>query len=161
MQTITIDIDGICFDPTARLERCKDEKGKIDWEKAFSDKEIIKDLPFRGAAKATHTIWKRFRFCYLTGRSQSCHEATLIALRRCGFRLAPIEMRKRDDFRSDHEIKTERIKSFQENGFDFAAAIDDDYNGKLKPMYESLGIPCFTSFEEFFESEVWRGNGKN
>lgn len=39
-RVVIIDIDGICFNPTQRLERCKDAGGKIDWDKAFSNDEV-------------------------------------------------------------------------------------------------------------------------
>ena len=65
-------------------------------------------------------------------------------------------MRKREDLRPDHEVKRACIEVVQiSEAADsvvviFIAAIDDDYSGKLKLMYESLGIPCFTSFADFF-----------
>lgn len=157
MQTVIIDLDGICFDSAARLERCKDNEGKIDWDKAFSDKEIIQDPAIPGAAKSTHIIQRRFQLLYLTGRSDKCHKITAIALQAHGFfTRATMAMRKPDDFHPDHEIKAKKIQAYQEANYEFVAAIDDDYNGKLKPFYEDLGIPCFTSFAQFFESEIWK-----
>jgi len=163
MNTIIIDIDGICLDPTARLERCKDTKGVIDWERVFSNEEVSQDPPIEGAFEALGEIDEEssYHFIFITGRSDKCRDATENALLdsddpiyACPW--ARIFMRKDGDTRPDYEIKKEFIEAykiiFRE---DFIAAIDDDWSGNLKRMYESLGIPMFYSFDEFFQSDWW------
>ena len=154
---VIIDIDGICFDPTDRLNRCKREDGTIDWHKAFSNEEVEKDPAIEGAAKATHRIDEFYWIVYMTGRSNCCFEATFQRLRDSNFAFARVVMREQGDFRTDHELKRDCIEDMRifEDAH-FVAAIDDDYGGRLKPMYESLGIVCFTSFEDFFASEIWQ-----
>jgi hypothetical protein len=166
--TIIIDLDGVCFDAMPRLERCKDAQGKIDWDRAFSNEEVMLDAILPGAPENVSKINKQFEIIYLTGRSKRCFDGTLEALRRghfpvpTGFR-SILEMRAIDDLRPDHEIKEETIKwlrmlplNEETKYYNFIAAIDDDYSGKLKPMYEHLGIPCFLSFDEFFRNEIWK-----
>jgi len=154
---VIIDIDGICFDPTDRLNRCKKEDGSIDWGKAFSNEEVRQDPVIEGAAEATQQIAEKYWIVYMTGRSYDCFEATFHRLRDSNFAFARLVMREYGDLRPDYELKRNRIRDMRMfEAADFAAAIDDDYGGKLKPMYESLGIVCFTSFEDFFASEIWQ-----
>jgi hypothetical protein len=156
MRTVIVDLDGVCFDPTDRLERCKDDSGNIDWERAFMDKEVIQDVPIPGAAKATLQISRRHPVIYMTGRSYYCHYATRLSLTVNGFASSfeGVIMRRLGDLRPDHEVKKEMILDRQDDN-EFIAVIDDDWSGKLKAMYEALDIPHFYTFNEFFESEVW------
>ena len=152
MKTIIIDIDGICFDPAGRLNRCRNEDGTTNWKRAHSNDEVAQDPVIEGAAEATKKIWRQFDIYYLTDRRKTCYDATLDALWKNHFRDAPIEVRQYDDVRPELEMKAVRIKMLQEQGINLIAAIDDD--GTLKSMYETSGVPCFTSFKDFFESEV-------
>jgi len=170
MLTIIIDLDGICFNPAERLNRCKKDDGTIDWDRAFSNSEVMQDSVIAGAAEAVFSIADiGFGIIYLTGRGNRCLKATWDALYNNQFVMPSydvpmscrLEMRDYDDVRPDNEIKEERIKWLKmlplnepEKYYDLVAAVDDDYNGTLKPMYEALGIPCFTSFKEFFSSEA-------
>lgn len=162
LKIVIVDLDGVCFDPIDRLNRCKDAEGNIDWERAFSNEEVAKDPVIEGAVKATRTIAKKYRLLYLTGRATSCFTATYEALEKHNFGediILPgkhrphflIRMRKLDDIRPDDVIKKEQIEYRRKHGAEFLAAIDDDYNGQLKPMYENLGIPHYYNFNEFFE----------
>lgn len=164
MKTIIIDLDGVCFDPTERLKRCRKEDGTIDWNRGFLNEEVIQDTVIHSAVNAVQEIAQQFEIFYLTGRSYKCEKATRTALwLKNDFPSGWLSMRVEGDTRPDDEIKKEKIEMTR-SGFyegvtshtEIIAAIDDDYNGKLKPMYESLGIPCFTSFHQFWESEVWK-----
>tara|TARA_Y100000310_G_scaffold60643_1_gene55968 strand:+ start:326 stop:811 length:486 start_codon:yes stop_codon:yes gene_type:complete len=154
MKTVIIDLDGVCFDSIPRLERCKDETGQINWDRAFSDAEVSGDLPLVGAAEATRKIENEFMVIYLTGRSTKCMLSTIGSLGRYNFANKPVMMRMSYDTRPDDKVKREHIENLKV--WNFVAAIDDDYSGKLKPMYESLGIPHFCTFEEFFQSAIWK-----
>lgn len=161
MKAVIVDIDGICFDPTERLARCKNDNSTIDWNRAFSNEEIILDPVINGAPEAIDRIFSlnNVEIVFITGRSEKCRKVTEWSLDYNDmFNYADLFMRQENDFRHDHEIKAEIIKAYRIIYFknEIIAAIDDDYNGKLKPMYESLGIPCFLSFEDFFGSEVWK-----
>jgi hypothetical protein len=74
---VIVDIDGICFDPIERLNRCRKQDGKIDWARAFSNEEVIRDPIIPGASKAVYRISYSFAIIYLTGRSYKCEIATL------------------------------------------------------------------------------------
>jgi hypothetical protein len=165
--TIIIDLDGVCFDAMPRLERCKDASGIIDWNKAFSNEEVMLDPILPGASENVSKISHRFEIIYLTGRSKRCWVGTLAALRERHFPVPfglrnGLEMRGRDDLRPAYEVKEDNITWLrmlplyeEKKYYHFIAAIDDDYSGILKPMYNRLGIPCFLSFDEFFRSEIW------
>jgi len=157
MKAVIIDLDGICFDPTERLKRCKKEDGTIDWNKAFSPEQIVCDPVIEHSEHATWKIWEWYKIVYLTGRSNIARAANMISLFvNNDFAPGMLCMRKENDLRPDHQLKAEGIDFLKENyKMNFVAAIDDDYNGKLKPMYELLGIPCFLTFEIFFRSELW------
>jgi hypothetical protein len=157
-QYIIIDLDRICFDPTDRLERCKNSDGSIEWDRAFSNDEVYKDPVIEDAPRATQNIYSLYGIMYLTARSRSCFEATFGMMVVEGFAIDKMKMRPLWDSRKDYEFKRDRIEfMLSHEHMDFIAAIDADWSGKLKPVYKELGIPCFTSFDEFFNSEIWGG----
>jgi len=154
---VIIDIDGVLFDPTERLERCKEEGGIINWARAFSNEEVYQDPVIKGAPEAIQQINSRFRIIYLTGRSNNCVDATTERMREEGFVKERIITRPSGDFTPDDKLKRESIEKLRFlYDYDFVAVIDDNYNGKLKPMYEALGIPCFLTFQDFFQSDIWK-----
>ena len=157
MKTVIVDIDGVCFDPTERLARCSDGL-RMDWQRLFSNEEVATDKPIPLAAKRTRKIACKFDIMYLTGRAQSCYTAThnsFVMHEFGGYSSSKLFMRASPDHRSGHLVKQEYIICQRNNGVEFVAAIDDDWSGMLKTMYESLGIPHFYNFEQFFASEVW------
>jgi hypothetical protein len=151
METVIVDIDGVCFDSTDRLDRCRDGL-TIDWKRAFSNKEVALDPPIKGAAGSTRIISRRYDIVYLTGRSETCREGTDEALRKHGFAEGKLIMKAIDDYNPDHVFKSAEID--KEAQREFIASIDDDWSGKLKDMYEDRGIPHFYLFEEFFEGGI-------
>lgn len=156
MKIIIVDIDGVCFSPTARLERCKDADGNIDWERAFNDDEVIQDPPIKGAKEATEKIVVGgFKIAYMTGRSQSCERGTFWSLEKNRFASCiQLYMRLKGDTREDYRVKTDMIVMHRLMGMDeFCAAVDDDWSGNLRPMYIDLGIPHFYTFDELFQDE--------
>ena len=157
MNTILIDIDGICFDPLPRLDRCKKEDGSIDWGRAFSNSEVIQDpmLP-NASAKVLFIVrlltnkYRSINVYYLTGRSTQCREATLSVMGTMNFARCQehaILMREDKDIRPDAVIKAEHIQQLTEDTI--IAAIDDDYNGTLGPMYASKNIPHYKSLDSY------------
>ena len=159
MNTIIIDIDGICLDPIPRLNRCKQDDGTIDWNRAFRNAEVIQDPMLPNANAKVMLIVKQLidrypsiHVIYLTGRSMSCREATLSAMGVMGFTRChqqTLLMRKLGDTRPDAIIKSEYIDEMTEDTF--IAAIDDDYNGTLGPMYIEKNIPHYKSLDAYIE----------
>jgi len=128
----------------------------IDWEKAFSNKEIAQDPIIDGAIESTQRIASEYWIIYLTGRSEKCQEATFNALTNSAFGKGVLFMRQRNDIRPDEIIKRELIQSLQES-YQFIGAIDDDYSGRLQAMYEACNIPHVYTFDEFFNTNLVKG----
>ena len=147
---IIVDIDGILFDPTARLERCKKLNNTIDWDKAFSNVEVINDPMLPNANAKLKLLSSLLSYVPLiilmTGRSDACTDATIAAMVVNDICWDTIEMRKTNDLRPDHEVKAEMIRLY--SNYTFLFAVDDDYNGGLTPMYNSFGIPVYYSLDE-------------
>ena len=154
MKAIIIDIDGVCFDCTDRLNRCRKD-GEIDWKQAFCNSEVIRDPVFPNAAAKVRLIAELFpdvRIVYMTGRSDVCRLATRAALKTHNFpEWSSLYMRSHIDYRPDTEVKAGLIDELR-NGIaqlTFVAAIDDNYDGKLSIMYESMGIDWFISLDSY------------
>lgn len=158
MTTILIDIDGICLAPTDRLDRCKNPDGKTDWNRAFSNCEVIQDpmLPNANAkviliVRLLISKYQSINVYYLTGRSTQCREATLAVLNTFNFTRAHYQtllMREDKDIRPDVVIKAEHIDNLTEDTI-IAAIDDDDYHGTLGPMYVERNIPHYKSLDAY------------
>ena len=157
MNTILIDIDGICFDPTERLNRCKYPQGTTDWNRAFSNSEVIQDPMLPNANSKVMLIvrllthqYQSINVLYLTGRSTQCREATLSALNTYNFTRAhhqTLLMREKEDIRPDVIVKADHIQQLNT----IIASIDDDYNGTLGPMYKEHKIPHYKSLDDYIK----------
>ncbi len=148
MVAVVIDIDGVLFNGEPRYER-HTKNGETDWDAAYDNKEVAADPVIPGAPAHTRRIAEQFNIIYITGRSEISRKGTLESLRKHNFAKGKLRMRGRQDVRSAEKVKESWIKKTH---YLFIAAIDDDENGKLRDMYEKLGISHFFSFNAFFEA---------
>lgn len=162
---VAIDLDGVCFYAIPRLIKhaigeytltIQKEtglpiiEGEFDWDRMQTSEEVITDPVIIDAPEATREIATNYDIVYITARPDSCKKGTLEALVKNGFAEGLLWMREYGDWRSSAIIKKELIieNEYRLNAL-IVAAIDDDYNGGLKAMYEELGIPHFYTLKEF------------
>lgn len=174
---VLIDLDGVCFNSLDRLIRCsigdyavmpyKPEtrvsevtgihaiRGEFDWNKVFSNEEVRKDSVITNAPIYTKEIASYYDIIYLTSRSDNCKKGTLENLIGNDFAKGLLWMRKHGDYRPSSVVKNELIIEHEYKlNAPIVAAIDDDYDGKLKVMYKSLGIPHFYTLWDFVKDII-------
>jgi len=157
-KAVIVDLDGVAFNDRPRFSAATEKwdgesvvkKEKINWDIVFDNELVAKDPPIEGAPEATQRLQKDYTIVYLTTRSEVCEDGTRQALTSNGFAIdgAILSMRGKKDRRSSHVVKREAINELREElDLDFIAAVDDDFDGSLKPMYEGEGIKHYYTLD--------------
>ena len=172
--TAIIDLDGVCFNPVERLQKCLTqpwetvlhiwnkamscftpaEADKINWECAQNNDLVSKDPIIPGAPQRVRLISKFYNIRYLTGRSEVCRRGTVESLVGNEFPLPQdgLIMRKEEDLRPDVEVKLEAFDMLKEQGHLLAFVVDDDWSGKLHSLcIEELSLPHYYSLRDYFQ----------
>ena len=153
MKSIVFDIDGVLADCSHRLHYM--QKPIKDYDKFYSDKEILKDKVLKNGQMLFNAIdrsieedyrsksgeLEKVRIAFITGRNESCRFATKkwlwdnITNLTVGLRMRPT-----NDWRPAHEVKKTLIERYI--GFEnILFAFDDD--DKVNEMYKKHGIICY------------------
>jgi len=67
MNKLFCDIDSTINNHWERIQRFT-SSGRCDWNKAFSEKEVMKDIPIPGAREALKQLSKKYEIHFLTAR---------------------------------------------------------------------------------------------
>lgn len=154
MKYIVFDIDGVLADCSHRLKYIQGENK--DYDKFYSDKEIMKDKPIETSRKILDMLYELYvmedfyrptefygEVIFITGRNEICEEATHNWILRNmdmfegSFKLY---MRPKNDYRPAHEVKKDLIE--KHIGFEnILFAFDDD--DQINEMYKKHGVMCY------------------
>lgn len=147
MKYIVFDIDGILADCSHRLHYIQG-KNK-DYEKFYSDEEIMKDKPILNLDRILFNIQyaneegSDIDIKFITARNIKCITATAEWLEKYFSIMVEegdILMRPEKDWRPAHEVKEDLIKKYV--GFEnILFAFDDD--DKINEMYKKHGVTCY------------------
>ena len=127
-----------------------------DYEKFYSDEEIMKDKIIEAGRKIVDMLYNLYtmedfyrptefygKIILLTGRSEICEETTRIWVSKNIFKdlsLYSIIMRPKNDWRPAHEVKESLIE--KHIGFEnILFAFDDD--DQVNEMYKKHGVMCY------------------
>ena len=107
---VFLDIDGVLADNTHRLNYMFDK----DYDKFYSYNEVVKDgIIARGRFLAVmYAYCDDFDIVLVTGRNESCKQATVDWLRMAAMPYDRILMRGHDDHREASELKPELIRDY-------------------------------------------------
>lgn len=151
MKYIIFDIDGVLADCSHRLRYIKGEKK--DYEKFYSDEEVLKDKVIEGGKQALELLraleslelalgsMEYVGIALVSARNEKCRVATAdwLASNFDGS-YDQILMRPSNDWRPAHEVKESLIK--KHIGFEnILFALDDD--DKINEMYAKHGVMCY------------------
>lgn len=153
MKYIVFDIDSVLADCSHRLHYI--QKPIKDYDKFYSDKEILKDKVLKNGQMLFNAIdrsieedyrnksgeFEKVRIAFVTGRNESCRFATKKWLWDNITNLTVgIRMRPTNDYRPAHEVKKTLIE--RHIGFEnILFAFDDD--DQVNEMYKKHGIICY------------------
>lgn len=147
MKYIVFDIDGVLADCSHRLHYIQGDNK--DYEKFYSDEEILKDTPIPNLGNILFEIrnanykGSNTDIKFITARNIKCLTATAEWLeKRFGTMLeeGDILMRPANDYRPAHEVKEDLIK--KHIGFEnILFALDDD--DQVNEMYKKHGVMCY------------------
>ena len=154
MKYIVFDIDGVLADCSHRLKYIQGEDK--DYDKFYSDKEIMKDRPIEAGKKIMDMLYNLYamedfyrptefygKIILLTGRNEICKEATCSWILRNMDMLGSsfkLYMRPKNDYRPAHEVKKDLIE--KHIGFEnILFAFDDD--DQVNEMYKKHGVVCY------------------
>ena len=158
MKYIVFDIDGVLADCSHRLHYIQGENK--DYDKFYSDDEILKDKVFKNGKTFFHAIersisedcrnehyynergeFSKIRIVSITGRNEKCESATEKWLWDNIINTAiSVYMRSENDYRPAHEVKKDLIE--KHIGFEnILFAFDDD--DQVNEMYKKHGVICY------------------
>ncbi len=137
-KTILFDIDGTLADIKHR--RSFLDQDKPDW-KSFNA-AMGDDAPNTAIIEFYETLWNiaKYELILISGRSEEHRKLTEQWLIWNKIPFSTIKMRSHNDFRADHIIKEEILKSLLSEGKDILFVVDD--RQQVVDMWRRNGITC-------------------
>jgi hypothetical protein len=132
---LIVDIDGTLLTRT--------ERGIHDYLR------VSEDVPNDNVVRIVKLIWAGLRctcreitpqLIFLSGRPDSCMEATEVSIKQLNFLNYMLLMRDTGDYRPDYIVKYELFDRYIRHDYDVAGAIDDRL--QVVGLWRHLGILC-------------------
>ena len=131
MKCAVFDLDGVLIDVSERLARCLKESGgrkdRVFWNCFLSSKYMYLDKPNTELVEYVRKLKQLgYRIIIVTGRRRDTQlDATIAQLRAFGVPFDELYMREPNDYRKDHEFKTDIVKRLLEKGYEITEVWDD------------------------------------
>lgn len=147
MRCYLFDIDGTLANHSHRMHHI--QKEPKDWDAFFDacvdDKPIPHMLDLLQTLTTSVTDFdnqasRDFEIVYVSGRSDSCQNATGVWLEKHGFPYGNLYMRKAGDHRPDYVVKGELLDQILADGYEPIMAFDD--RTQCVKLWRARGIPC-------------------
>lgn len=154
---LVVDIDGTLADIEPRMSIAGKEPSRENLEQfqAWLDRvqtheTLAKDEPIQGMRNLLECVRAGAGYMvYLTGRSDKYRTVTTDWLEKHGFPVAPIRMRKDDDWRTAADFKCMELRELRSYIELPCIVIDDDAGGDCSDMYDAEGITHLKVMHKF------------
>lgn len=138
MRAYIFDLDGTLADGSHRIHHIT-EKNPKDWDTYFSlcgDDKLIEHI----ADLACDLFDSGASIVYITGRTDTCEQATRDWIRGHELPEGKLYMRKAGDHRNDDELKIEMLAQVKADGYKPIMAFED--RTRVVKAYRAAGLPC-------------------
>jgi hypothetical protein len=134
------DIDGTLANGDHRIHHIIRSDGKPkDWDSYFA--AAGKDLPILHIVQIARALYRDHKvIVYVSGRSASIWDLTLVWLNHHGLPPGALYMRQTGDHKDDDLLKIEMLEQIRADGYEPVMAFDD--RTRVVNAWRAAGIPC-------------------